>query len=250
VTRGCTVLALAALALAGPRTAAAPQTSTTSTTSLEDVQRLRAYHDRIATVVKPLPSGVSLAELLRPVLQLAEMRATKGIASDENRVALITLCFYVNGWPIEALAQEARAWPRAEARGPVLKGRHDLAQHFIVSAVISAAAGSPIADAAGLYKEIDDARRGSGFSFSDLAADRAGTLFGQLAGQSPESARNLHARLTAGLTEADIMPSIEGLPDNLSEAEFTRRYGGVGAPAYKLLVSEIDRRVASLPLFQ
>src|SRR5512134_2801737 len=137
------VLALVALPLGslGRDTAVRAETvatSQSSTSSVEDVQRLRAYHERIASVVKPLPAGVSLATLLRPVLQLAETRAVTSVAPDENRVALITLCFYVNGWPMEALAPEARTWPRADRRGPVLRGRHDLAQHFIVSAVISA----------------------------------------------------------------------------------------------------------------
>jgi len=36
--------------------------------------------------------------------------------------------------------------------------------------------GTPLADAVGLWKELADARRGgSGFSFNDIAADRAGT---------------------------------------------------------------------------
>ena len=45
------------------------------------------------------------------------------------------------------------------------------------------------------------------------------------------------------------MPAVVGLPDNLTRAEFTRRYGDVGSPAYTRLLDEIDRRIAVLPLF-
>ena len=89
------------------------------------------------------------------------------------------------------MVPEARDWPRAASRGLTMAGRGDLAQHFTVSAAVSAAAGAALADFIGLYKEIDDARRGSGFSFADLAADRAGTRLGQLATATEESARRL-----------------------------------------------------------
>ncbi len=47
-----------------------------------------------------------------------------------------------------------------------------------------------------------------------------------------------------------MMPEITGLPDNLSQSELTRRFGGVGTPAYNELADDIERRVAALALFQ
>ena len=215
-----------------------------------EVERLRAYHERIATVAAAAPAQVSLTTFFGPLFDLAARRAADGDPIIESRAALMALTFYVNNWPIEAFVPEARAWPRAARRTVALSGRQDLAQHFIVSALIAAASGTPTAEAAGLYKEMNDARRGSGFSFSDLAADKAGTRFGDLAGQSADTARRLYARIASGTTEVDLMPSITGLPDNLSEAEFTRRFTGDAAPAYEALVADIDRRVGALPLFQ
>jgi len=220
-------------------------------TSMVDVERARAYNDRIVSTARRLPPRTSLAELVRLVMQgTADGATAAGDVANEHRTALVVLAVYVNGWKLQAIVPEARAWPRAERRNVVLRGRHDLSQHFMVSAVIAAFAGTPIANAVGLYKEMDDARSGSGFSFSDLAADRAGTTFGDMATRSPESARLLQSRLSAGLTENDMMPEVSGLPEKLSQAEFTRRFGAAAGPAYNQLVDEIERRVAALALFQ
>jgi hypothetical protein len=101
-----------------------------------------------------------------------------------------------------------------------------------------------------LLREIDDSRRGSGFSFADLAANRTGARFGSDAVSSPDTARRLLARLLAGAGEADVMPDVAGLPEGLGEAEFARRYGDTSSAAYRDQVAEIDRRIDALPLFR
>ena len=119
--------------------------------------------------------------------------------------------------------------------------------HFLVSAVLAAEGGGRLADAIGLYKEISDSRGGSGFSFNDIAADRAGTRFGQIAANDP---KRLQAELSKGVTDEDFMPGVADLPEFLSEAEFKATYGGVGAPAYERMKADIERRVASRPLLR
>ena len=51
-------------------------------------------------------------------------------------------------------------------------------RHLLISAARAAEGGGPLSDAIGVYKEVSDSRGGSGFSFNDLAADRAGTRLG------------------------------------------------------------------------
>ena len=121
-----------------------------------------------------------------------------------------------------------------------------LAKHFLLSAAIAANADTVLADAIGLYKELEDARHGSGFSFSDLAADRAGTRFGEKAVGSAATATRLQQAGADALRDADLMPSWTDLADGMPEGEFRRRFGGVDAPAYVEVVREIDRRVAGL----
>ena len=35
-----------------------------------------------------------------------------------------------------------------------------------------------------------------------------------------------------------------------SQAEFKRRYGGIGAPAYLKMMDTIERRIAAMPLYR
>jgi uncharacterized protein YfiM (DUF2279 family) len=235
-------------ALAQPQTSAGAEAPAFGPTI--DAERLRRAEERLVRLVQRLPAQVSLADLVRTALGAAADPSPSSQVVEDHRSTLLALTFYVNGWGLQALVPEARTWPRPARRNVLLRGRHDLSQHFTVSALIAAYAGTAVANAAGVYKEMDDARRGSGFSFSDLAADRAGTMFGEMATRSSDSARRLRALVGAGLTEDDMMLVLANLPDNLSEAEFMRRFGGVGAPAYNQLVGDIDRRVAALALFQ
>jgi hypothetical protein len=216
----------------------------------EDLERLRADEERLAAAAPGLPPNASLTSVLRALAPLAVSRSAAASPEEENRALIAAVMFYVNGIPISRVIAEAHAWPRPVSRNVTLRGRHDLAQHFSVSALIAAAAGAPMADLAGVYKELSDARHGSGFSFSDIAADRSGTTFGTVATRSAASARMLQTTLRAGVTEDALIPPVTGLPDNLPEAEFLRRFGGVGAPAYDDLVADINRKVADLPLFR
>ena len=101
-----------------------------------------------------------------------------------------------------------------------------------------------------MYKEIEDSHGGSGFSFNDIAADRAGTRFGELATTSDNGAQKVQRLLTAGLHESDIMPEVKDLPEYMQEIEFKRRYGGIGSPAYIKMTNEIERRIAALSLYR
>ena len=179
---------------------------------------------------------------------LASMLAvTEPPSSAQRRVALLVLAFHLAGKNLAHIIPDASLWPRARAVTLTLAGREDSAQHFIVSAALAAWAGEPAADAIGLYKELDDARFGSGFSFADLEADRAGTRFGELLIRRPE---RIDALLAGKLNDADLLPSLAGLPEYLSQREFQRRFGGPGSPAYQKTAEEIDRRIAALPLYR
>ena len=215
----------------------------------EERERLRIYQERLAAVCGSLKAqNVSLTELLVPLLTLAAERSSHANAITEHRAAILLLTLYVNGQSLESILPEAKNWPRPATHGVLLNQRDDFSKHFIVSAALAAKAGGPLADAVGIYKEIEDSRVGSGFSFNDVAADRAGTRFGEYAA-NPASARTLQQRLRAGISERDLMPATEDLPEFMPEAEFKRRFGGIDAPKYKQMVAEIERRIAELPLY-
>lgn len=242
ISRGLVFASAILLALGmGARSAAA------QVLSPEDTERLRVYYQAIGPAVQGLPARASLADLLSPLFQLAAKRSASLEAPAEHRAALIAVALYVNGKDPARMIPEAREWQRPAWRRFQLSGRRDLAQHFTMSAAIAAAAG-PIAHVIGLLKEIEDARRGGGFSFSDLAADRAGTTFAQRATAS-ESARRLQARVAGGISDADIMPPVDGLPPDVSDRELARRYRSGNEAAFRAVLTEIDRRIAALAIF-
>ncbi|MEO8857107.1 MAG: hypothetical protein ABI343_08955 [Burkholderiaceae bacterium] len=217
-----------------------------------DQTRWKAYQERLVEVTNAVPphGRISLAQLLQPMLQLAQERAAAGSAAAENRALIVVLAFYVNGEGLSALVPAADDWPQPKLRVVTLAGRTDSPLHFMVSAAISATAGSPLSDAIGVYKELEDARGGSGFSFNDLAADRAGTRFGDLATGSEAATAKLYRQLARGFNEPDFFPDVRNLPEFMPEAEFKRRYGGLGQPAYLKMLADIEQRIGALPLYQ
>ncbi|HUK41050.1 MAG TPA: hypothetical protein VLX11_08400 [Candidatus Acidoferrales bacterium] len=217
----------------------------------EDQDRLLVYARRLAEAGRLEKSAnISLADLMVPLFALAAERSKDGDAIAENRAVILVLTFYVNGRPLATLLPAAKNWPQATPHEVLLNRRDDFAKHFIVSAALAAYAGTPLSDAVGVYKEISDSRGGSGFSFNDIAADRAGTRFGDWAVRSPASARRLQERIAIGIAEREIMPATEDLPEFMPEPEFKRRFGGIDAPAYKKMMAEIDRRIAVLAFYR
>lgn len=231
---------------------AAPAQLKAALISRQEQERWRAYHERLVALAGAAGIGrvVSLDKFLGPLLHLAAERGAAGDGAQEYRSALIVLAFYVNGKGLAALSPEARGWPQARRHVVTLAGRPDLPQHFTISAVLAATVGSPLSDLVGLYKELDDARNGSGFSFNDLAADRAGTRLGALAVGSAAGRERLRKTLDAGLPENDLLPEVRDLPEFMPQAEFVRRFGGVGQPRYQAMVDRIEQRIAALPLYR
>lgn len=211
--------------------------------ALADAQR------RLVARIDSLGTGPTapLAAVLGPLLQEAGERARPSERSNAYRDILLVTAAQLSGHDIALLIPEARQWPRPRPVTLTLRGREDLAQHFTISAALAAWAGEPLANAIGLDKEVSDSRSGSGFSFVDLAADRAGTRLGELAVRDPE---RLAAAVSAGLLDTSLLPPIDGLPESMMASEFERRFGGVDAPAYKRMVDEVERRVAALALFR
>lgn len=215
----------------------------------EELQRLRAYSDRLVQLAAADGQRWQrpLAELMGPLFALAAQRSAQGDAAAENRAALTVLTLYATNRAIGQVLPPARAWPRPRPLQLLLRGRPDFPLHFLVSAALAAEGTLPLSRAIGVYKELADARQGSGFSFNDMAANLSGTRFGERLVREPQA---LQQRLAAGVTDADLVPAVEDLPEFMPEAEFRARFGGVGAPAYTAMMAEIERRVGALALLR
>jgi len=120
-----------------------------------------------------------------------------------------------------------------------------------VSAALTVLSDAGRALTVGIAKEMKDSTPGgSGFSFVDMAANQAGIRFAVVATQGAHSARDLQFRIAKGVDTADFFPSIDGLPEGLSQDEFHSEFGGLGGAATRRLFAEIDLRIGDLPGLQ
>lgn len=214
------------------------------------VDAMAVYYDKLVALhVAGHARGGSLADALPPLFQLAAERSGKTDAITENRALLAVLGAWASGRGMDRLLSAEQRKGRLARFRLKLQRRSDFAQHFLTSAALAANGDTLLSDAIGLYKEVKDSQSGSGFSFTDIAADRAGTRFGELAG-SQARASDLQRRLADGLSEADLMPPARDLPEHMNASEFQRRFGGVDSPPYLNMMAEIEARINRLPLYR
>jgi hypothetical protein len=128
---------------------------------------------------------------------------------------------------------------------PTMRGRRDLAKHFFVSAHLAAVMGDTAARSLGLIKELRDAQGGSGFSFVDLAANRAGLIFAEkllARAFTPE-------QLARGFVVDKFLPEIDDLDEGMQSEDFEKRFGDSDPAAFQATLEEIDRRILELPVY-
>lgn len=129
---------------------------------------------------------------------------------------------------------------------PTWRRREDLSQHFAFSAAIMSTAGKRAAEAAGMAKELRDARSGGGFSFVDWAADLAGIALAERlnAGEIPL------ADLARDFMTADYLPDVAGLDEDLSWDDLTHKYGSTSDRRFRAVDADIRRNIERLYAFR
>lgn len=216
-------------------------------------QRVLVYQQLITQVISQHNPKIrlSLADLFIPLFKLAYHRSNNNTAIAENRAALIAISTYVNKSEIEAYIpfdigpEIKRAYPTSLYR------RTDMAKHFVASAVLAATGAEGIAQHLGLQKELNDAKKGgSGFSFVDLAGDRAGLKFGKRAVSSSENARKLQKMISESKDYCSFMPEVRDLPEHMTDKQFKQKYHSIYSPEYQQMLKKIDQRIAKLEIYQ
>ena len=217
-----------------------------------DSPELDIYRQKLAEIIAQHDPAwrLSLADLLKPLFELAYQRSTLDNAIEENKMAIMVINDYVNKKETKKfLSFPASKSATGQQYSAFLYKRIDLAQHFIGSAALTASVNGQVAKVVGEEKELSDAQGGSGFSFIDLAADKAGTRFGEMATSSPENARKIQKAMSKIKDYSDFMPDPRYLPEHMDDAEFKRRYQSVDSPAYQELSKQIDVRIAATPIY-
>jgi hypothetical protein len=210
----------------------------------------------ILDAVAGAPRGdARFARAYEAAFALARDRSREGAAVEENRAAVLGLGIVLGssrlapfvGDVLDAQQKQRAASLRAET---TVRGRADWTRHFSLSAALTVLSAVAPSDAAGLLKEELDADGGSGFSFGDLLADRAGTTFGALATRDEAAASALQLRLAGGFQVDAFFPPAADLPESIPDAELRARYGGVGGPLYERYAREIESRVAACAAYR
>ena len=234
-------------------------------------ERLKIFRDKVNPISKPslvqnyylelmkVGKGlknehkVSLSHFMRPLFELAERRSLTGDPVEENRAAILALSIYAGDYRFETFIGNVRTDVMKKKRQRVgkivLNGRRDLRLHFIISAGMKVLSNSGVSLAVGEFKELMDAAHGgSGFSFVDLAADRAGVHFAETAMDKNGGAVLLQSVMAANFGEKIFFPDVSKLPEGISQLNFERSFGNVENKKYIDLVEYIDRYITQLPV--
>lgn len=211
---------------------------------------LHVYQQQINDIVsRHDPSWrLSLMDLMQPLFLSAYQRSTQETAIRENRAVIIAVGSYIFKYDLRRYLPLGLVYSKEYS--VFAYKRIDIPQHFIASALLAAVDASILGEHLGVDKELADADRGSGFSFIDLSADRAGSRFGRQATGSPEQARELQRRLSQTRDYTSIIPDIQGLPEQLDEPAFRARFDNTDSALYRGMLAEIDARIDALPLYR
>ncbi len=220
--------------------------------SPQNKDRICSYYRKMAELTRQpgLRHRSSLMFILRPLFVYAQQRSKGGDPVAENRAALTALAAYVLPKSFNALMPCTSDLPRPRRFVLNLDRRKDFVEHFVGSAALAAMGDARLADAVGLYKEVADSKGRSGFSFTDLAVDRAGTRFGEIATGSAVDARKVQALLAGGAREKDLLPKVRDLPENMTAKAFKQRFEKIGSPAFNQLKQQIEWRIDALELYR
>ena len=204
-----------------------------------------------ASDTQGIRSGGSALPFLRLMMELVQKSHADGGTAVSRQSAFLALAIYCGHRRVQDLVgdvvPENSRNRKTRCDGAKLGGRRDLRQHFVISAGLEAMSNGSVAFTVGEFKELLDSDRGSGFSFDDIAADRAGIRFARVLMEADvETWPRLAERLTE---EADVFPDVAGLPAGLSKSEFERRFGDVERAAYKEMLRTIDERIDRLAFF-
>jgi hypothetical protein len=210
----------------------------------------KAQLERLVAGAEKIPAGEArFGGLLQLMFAPMPAAATPAEVLEHNRAAILALGIALGD---ERLARLVGLDPKSDLvrsaaalrAGTTLRGREDWARHYCLSAALTLVATPFLSESGGLIKEqLDALTRGSGFSFADLAADRAGVRFARAAADSAAAALKMQKNLQNGYSVDDYFPDVADLPENLTTEQFRRDYGGVGAPRFRQVVNEIDARL-------
>lgn len=231
-------------------------TSTRMNQDLEDSARLMVQHI-LSRMEEIRPGDEGFADAVRVAFAYAEDNSHRDDPVLFNKATILALGIIFGDENVAKIARKELdpQWQEPIAtlrRQMTLRGRGDTPRHFWVSAALVALMDETRANTIGMNKELMDSfPGGSGFSFVDLAANRAGILFALGAIRSvPDAKSTQQFILWNALTADDFCPEIEDLPEGIARDRFQSEFGGLAGARTRELLAIIDRRMATKPVLQ
>jgi hypothetical protein len=225
---------------------------------LTQLTRFAELEQSRATQAKQAGQSISGDELTARYVREAAAIAADFRTEDSPKSFLLALGIFIDdsetlrSFPATSeLANQAESQGQRDKRltvlgAPTVRERRDWAKHFFVSAYLAATIGPDAARSAGLMKETLDSQRDSGFSYTDMAANRAGIIF---ATKLLERHFTLE-QLARSFTVDKFMPAINDLDEGLTADEMKTRLTGADAANLSTELDQIEQRIFSLPVYQ
>ncbi len=205
---------------------------------------VKVYLDEIESI----PS-TNLAEYLKHLFALANIRSTKNDPVQENTAAIWSLAIKFGDYRFASL-MGIKSF-KEQIQVPSLRGRDDLAKHFIYSAILQQLADINIGLSIGESKELlDSTSGGTGLSFADIAANKAGIKFAKYVTTNETTALSAQTMLMNITTEDSFFPFIHDLPEGFTGNNFIRVIKDTDSANYKKVETEIDKRISQLALYR
>ena len=218
------------------------------------------YYHFLADAALQHEKGTSLANLINTLFakvheNIQQLSQQEAVA--HNKAATIALVNYLGDNRFQLFFGKVQPITKLEsmkrvilASSVTLNQRVDLQKHFVYSMALQLLSNEQASDAIGEFKEfLDTNKGGSGFSFADLLADRAGTRLAMMLSDNELDAWQL-ANTLAVINEPQLLPTIEGLEEGIKQAQFSQRYKSIQSDAYKQAIQQVDQRLKALSLYQ
>jgi len=226
-----------------------------------EVEVIKFYHQTLVDLSSRTPANTSFSYYIGYMFGLAKQRSVVELgasAIEENQAALMALVIHFGSNKFELLVgdianlspEQSMQRIKQQSRS-TLRQRVDIQKHYVYSIALQLFGNSQTSDAIGELKELLDSNKGgSGFSFADLMADRAGTRLAMLATQSESAARQVQNILTDTQSESQILPKLIGLPESISQQDFESNYRNINSTTYKAMLAVIDERLQQLAVYR
>lgn len=186
---------------------------------------------------------------LNTLFSLAKQRSLNNSAVDENTAIIWALAVAYGDYRFASLVGVKRT--NTNKKTPLLRGREDLTKHFIYSAALQQLGDVDIGLSIGEAKELlDSISGGSGLSFADIAADKAGLQFAQFITSSQSNADFSQSQLNNIKDENSFFPFIHDLPEGFKGSNFQRIISNTNSNNYLMVENEIDKRIQQLSLYK